>query len=113
MADSMADVPTITNSMSKLAQLPEELVSNISIKLGSDDIFAFRLTCKALEQKSFHEFATEYYHSKAFVFTTESLKVLLNIAQHDRLRGHLQNVYFMPALYSSRAFDCPRGCHCR
>lgn len=54
-----------------LATLPEELVSNIAVKLGSDDIFSLRLTCRDLEAKCLHEFATEYFVRKGFIFTSE------------------------------------------
>lgn len=53
-------------------KLPEELVSNIACKLGSDDLFALRLTCRDLEAKSLHEFGTEYFAAKCFIFTTEA-----------------------------------------
>lgn len=36
---------------SRLAALPEELLSNISVRLGSDDIFSLRLTCRDIEAK--------------------------------------------------------------
>ncbi|KAK3701701.1 hypothetical protein LTR37_015354 [Vermiconidia calcicola] len=96
----------------KLDALPEELISNVCVKLGSDDIFAFRLTCKALEAKSFHEFATEYYHQKCFIFSSYSLKVLLGIARSERLRPYLVHVYFAPTLYSERVFKCCEGAKC-
>jgi hypothetical protein len=58
------DILTGPNVESRLASLPEELLSNISIKLGSDDICAFRLTCKDVEVKTGHEFAKEYFSEK-------------------------------------------------
>lgn len=107
----MADkTPVITKA--NLAELPEELISNISIKLDADDIFAFRLSCKPLESKSFHEFANEYFQQKGFIFTSESLKVLLNIAQSDKLRGYLHAVYFIPAVFCEQLPECPHGCTC-
>lgn len=36
---------------SRLVTLPEELLSNIAVKLGSDDIFALRLTCRDIYAK--------------------------------------------------------------
>ena len=101
-----------TTTTTGLADLAEELVSNISIKLGSDDVFAFRLTCKSLERKSFHEFAVEYFSDKSFMFSTESLKVLANIAANERLRGQLHHIYFVPMLFSERALNCSLGSEC-
>lgn len=95
-----------------LPTLPEELVSNISLKLGSDDIFAFRLTCRALEQKSFHEFATEYFKEKGFLITSDSLKALVGIAFSEKLRGHLHTINILPTLFSDRAFKCCNGDDC-
>ena len=98
--------------MSRLAELPEELISNISIKLGVDDVFALRLTCKSLEAGSLHEFATEYFSHKCFMFTSESLQVLVNIADSEKLRGRLHHVYFIPLLYSERTFKRSNGDNC-
>lgn len=96
----------------KLDELPEELVSNISVRLHADDISALRLTCRALEHKSFHEFATEYFQEKCFMITTDSLKVLVAISNSEKLKGYLHHVHFMTALFSDGAFNCPRGCNC-
>ena len=96
----------------RLSELPEELISNISIKLGSDDVFAFRLTCKALQQRSFHEFANEYFSQKCFMLTTESLKVLTRIAESEKLRDYLHHIFIVPALFSERVFKCCHGSGC-
>ncbi|KAF2171931.1 hypothetical protein M409DRAFT_18162 [Zasmidium cellare ATCC 36951] len=89
-------------------KLPEELVSNIACKLGSDDLFALRLTCRDLENKSLHEFATEYFGSKCFMFTTESLKVFVNIAKSEKLRHYFQKAYIITASATERQVQC---CH--
>lgn len=98
--------------MPKITDLPEELISNIAGRLFSDDVAAFRLTCKTLERKSLHEFATEYFHEKCFMITTESLTVLVGIANSEKLRGYFHGVRIMTALFSDRAFGCPNGCNC-
>ena len=96
-----------------LKDLPEELVSNISLRLWSDDIQALRLTCKALEQKTLFEWATEYFSERAFVLSTDSLKVLLSIANSVKLRSFLQRIHILTAYFSDSAFKCGRGCpHC-
>jgi hypothetical protein len=113
MATTETETATASIASSRLVELPEELVSNISVKLGSDDIYSFRLTCKVLEQKSFHEFATEYFRAKCFIFTSDSLKVLVNIASSKKLRGHLHELFIIPALFSDRVFNCSNGPNCR
>lgn len=95
-----------------LSDLPEELVSNVAARLGSDDAFALRLSCKALETKTFHEFATEYFTEKAVHFTTDSLQVLLEISRNTRLRKYLKEVYVVPAAFSVEAFSSHRGACC-
>ena len=93
--------------------LPEELVSNIAVRLGCDDFAAFRLTCRTIEAKSFHEFATEHFAAKAVMITTDSLKVLVGIAESDRLRKYLRGIFITTALFSDKGFHyCPNGCHC-
>lgn len=98
--------------MANFVGLPEELITNISLRLAADDVSAFRLTCSALQQKSFHEFAREYFSSKAFILTTDSLKVLVGIASSPRLRGYLRKVIITTAYFSIRALQCPNGCRC-
>lgn len=96
----------------RLDELPEELVSNISVRLHADDISALRLSCRALEHKTFHEFATEYFTEKGFVITTDSLKALVAIASSEKLKGYLQHVHFLTVFFSGAAFSCPNGCNC-
>ncbi|KAK4508630.1 hypothetical protein PRZ48_002369 [Zasmidium cellare] len=93
-------------------KLPEELVSNIACKLGSDDLFSLRLTCRDLEVKSFHEFVHEYFGSKCFMFTTESLKVLVNIAKSPKLNHYLKKVYITTASATNRQVHCCQHGNC-
>lgn len=51
--------PTRANAISTLASLPEELLANIAIKLGADDLASLRLSCKAVEAGVLYEFAKE------------------------------------------------------
>ena len=99
------------STMLRLAALPEELISNISMRLDIDDLSNLRLTCRAIETKSFFAFATEYFSGKCFMITTESLKVLVGIANSARLRKYLHDVYICTAFFSEHAFHCPNGCH--
>lgn len=97
----------------RLEELPEELVSNIVVKLDSDSSFAFRLTCRALEQKSLHEWASEYFSHKAIIPTSSSLKLLASVAESEKLRNYIHQIYILPALFSDQVFNCCHGKHCK
>jgi hypothetical protein len=94
---------------SQLSNLPEELISNIACRLG-DDKFALRATCRALQEKTFHEFATEHFSEKCVHFTTDSLKVLRDISSCPRLSKYVKKVFIVTALFSEQSFTCP-GSH--
>ncbi|KAK4554989.1 hypothetical protein LTR86_007755 [Recurvomyces mirabilis] len=96
----------------RLDMLPEELVSNIVHRLDYDDLASIRLVCRALETKSFHDFATEYFSAKAFMISSDSLNVLTAISEDKRLRTYLRSIYIITCYYSDSAFKCPNGCHC-
>lgn len=98
-----------------LKDLPEELVSNIALRLWSDDIQALRLTCKDLEAKTLHDFATEYFSEKGVIISTDSLKTLVAIASSEKFRGFLHRIHIITAYFSESAFTCGRHCpygHC-
>lgn len=90
----------------RLTDLPEELISNITRRLG-DDKFALRATCRDLEEKSFHEFATEHFSGKCVHLTTDSLGALIAISRSSRLSKYVKEVYFITALFSEQSFLCP------
>lgn len=98
----------IHSSMEKLA---EEIVCNIAARLGSDDLFNLRLTCRTLQKNSFHEFATEYFQSKAVHFTSDSLKSLVAISESKALRAYIRNVYVSTKIFTEHIFD-ERDCGC-
>ncbi|KJX95696.1 hypothetical protein TI39_contig1444g00001, partial [Zymoseptoria brevis] len=111
--DASPTPPSKSASPSALATLPEELLTNISCKLGSDDLFALRQTCRSIEAKTFHDFATEYFSAKGFMFSTESLKVLINIAKHPKLKEYLKELWFITAYFPRGTLHCGMGkcCH--
>lgn len=90
----------------RLSGLPEELISDITHRLG-DDKFALRGTCRAIEKKSFREFATEHFTRKCIHFTTDSLNVLREISGSVRLSGFVKEVSVVTALFSEQGFRCP------
>jgi len=89
-----------------LSTLPEELISNIACKLGSDDIFAFRSTCHGIQIKTFHEFATEYFSEKCVHFTTDSLQTLVGISD-SRLAKYVKTLSVVTAMFDNLGFSCP------
>ena len=99
-------------AIKRLDELPEELVSNISTRLNVDDQCNLRLVSRDIEHKSFHCFATEYYSHKAFMISSESLKVLMSIASSEKLRGYLHHIYILTALFSDRPPGAAHGCCC-
>lgn len=92
--------------MDRLSGLPEELISDITHRLG-DDKFALRATCRAIEKKSFREFATEHFTRKCVHFTTDSLNVLREISGSVRLSGYIKELSVVTALFSEQGFRCP------
>ena len=90
----------------RLSDLPEELISDITHRLG-DDKFALRATCRAIEKKSFREFAAEHFSRKCVHFTTDSLGVLRDISRSTRLSAFVKDVSIVTALFSEQGFRCP------
>nr|OQO20262.1 hypothetical protein B0A51_13706 [Rachicladosporium sp. CCFEE 5018] len=94
----------------RFAELPVELVSNISCRLGIDDVRSLRLSSKTIEEKCFHEFATEWFSSKAIHFTTDSLGVLVDISR-ERLAKYVKDVRILTTMFSDHTLSCPSGGH--
>jgi hypothetical protein len=90
----------------RLSELPEELISDITHRLG-DHKFALRATCRAIEKKSFREFASEHFSRKCVHFTTDSLNVLRDISGSVRLSSFVKEVSIITALFSEQGFRCP------
>ncbi|KAF2769994.1 hypothetical protein EJ03DRAFT_374054 [Teratosphaeria nubilosa] len=95
----------VQKGIPRLDALPEEIVANIGFRLDCDDLQSLRLTCRALELSTFHGFATEYFNAKGFILTSDSVNVLLGIANNERLRHRLKHVYLLVAYLPARAID--------
>lgn len=95
----------LCTSMARFTDLPEELVSNVAQRLGSDDLFSLRLTCRALSERCFHDFATGYFSERCVMLTSESLRVLISISKHPQLKKYVHGVFILTALFSAEAFD--------
>ena len=88
-------------------------MSSIVVKLDSDSSFAFRLTCRALEHRSLHEWASEYFAQKAIIPSSATLKVLASIAESEKLRGYVHHLYIIPAKFSPLSVKCCNGKSCK
>ena len=95
-----------TDEMVDIVHLPEELVQNIASWLGSDGKFSLRLTCRDLESKSRHEFASAHFSKKCVQFTTDSLEVLVEISK-SRLSKYVREVFAIAALFTDQCFVQP------
>ncbi|KAH9838212.1 hypothetical protein Tdes44962_MAKER08216 [Teratosphaeria destructans] len=95
----------VHKGITRLNALPEEIVANIAFRLDCDDLQNLRLTCRALELSTFHGFADEYFKAKGFILTSDSVNVLLGIANDERLRHRLKHVYLLVAYLPARAID--------
>ena len=86
--------------MSRLFQLPVELVEIIASFLPPEDLFNLRLTCCELSTKTFHYFTQEHFTIKQFFPSLYGLKALLAISK-SRLRESLRTVVLGPHDFSS------------
>ena len=77
--------------MSRLFQLPVELVEIIASFLPPKDLFNLRLTCDELSSKTFHYFTQEHFTIKQFFPSLYGLEALLAISK-SRLRESLRTV---------------------
>lgn len=77
----------------RLDGLPTETMTNVADRLGSDDLFALRATCKQIEAKTFHVFSTTHFTAKCIHMTTDSLKALLAMSQSKRLNSFVKTVW--------------------
>lgn len=85
--------------MSRLFQLPVELVEIIASFLPPEDLFNLRLTCCELSAKTFHYFTQEYFTIKQFFPSLYGLEALLAISK-SRLRENLKTVVLGPYFFN-------------
>lgn len=76
----------------RLAQLPTELLLDITHWLTTAEYSAARQTCKLIERKTFDHWAHEFFHRKQFMVSTVSLTALLGISQHPELSTRLHHL---------------------
>ena len=89
---------SIKPQMSRLFQLPVELVEIITSFLPPEDLFNLRLTCHELSTKTFHYFTQEHFTIKQFFPSVYGLEALLAISK-SRLRESLRTVVLGPTIW--------------
>ena len=89
--------------MSRLFQLPVELVEIIASFLPPEDLFNLRLTCRELGTKTFHYFTQEHFTIKQFFPSLYGLEALLAISK-SRLRESLRTVVLGPQDFNTTVF---------
>lgn len=75
-----------------LLQLPPELLLRTSDHLTTSEFGHLRLTCKAIESTLFDTFAKEFFTKRQFMIEHNSLRALLDIANHPTLSQWLTQV---------------------
>jgi hypothetical protein len=76
----------------RFADLPAELLVNITSHLTTVDYGNVRRTCSTVEMKLFDSFGKEFFKRKQFMLTQSSLQALIDISNHDALRGYMTKV---------------------
>jgi hypothetical protein len=81
-----------SDDQSMFLSLPPELVARITSFVDSEALVPVRLTCKTLEDSTFHQFATENFeHIYCWVHTLKDFERLKDILRHSpRLSGRIR-----------------------
>jgi hypothetical protein len=85
-----------SEALPRLPDLPTEIVENISGYLDDcpDSWFAFRLTCRAIREKSTYPFGKRFFSTLKFSLHPFSLQGLTDISCNTELASHVRNVAF-------------------
>ncbi|KAK6584283.1 hypothetical protein PZA11_002507 [Diplocarpon coronariae] len=94
---SKLTVPSIQgytlSQASPLANVPIEVLLNITPHLKTPDYCNLRLTCKQIENKVLDSFVREFFTKRQFMFSEFSLQALIGIS-NSRFSGSLSHVIF-------------------
>jgi hypothetical protein len=77
-----------------LQNLPEEILDNIACHAMMDAL-NLRLTCRAIEQKTFHSFTKDIIGTRSVWVNRRSLQSLEDIANNDKLGRHVRRILVM------------------
>jgi hypothetical protein len=76
----------------RFEDLPAELLVNITAHITTIDYGSVRRTCSTVEKKLFDSFGKEFFKRKQFMLTQSSLQALIDISNHEALRGYMTKV---------------------
>ena len=76
----------------RFEELPAELLVNITSHLTTVEYGSVRRTCSMVEKKLFDSFGKEFFKRKQFMLTESSLQALIDISNHESLRGYLTKI---------------------
>lgn len=76
--------------MTCITTLPFEILNQICHLVESKDIYALRLSCKALASSSFECFALQEVQPLRLAVTSDGLKFLEELACHEVLRVYVK-----------------------
>ncbi|KAF2181698.1 hypothetical protein K469DRAFT_513956, partial [Zopfia rhizophila CBS 207.26] len=88
-----------------LSQLPGELIENICENLFPMDIRNFRLSCKALKEKSYHQFGVCFFGVSKFMITRESLQTLIHISKNKTFGPCIKELQMCLVTFPQRRLD--------
>ena len=83
---------------SSLLQLPQELFEIVSEHLGHAEISWLRLTCKNLQDRTYHRFRKRFSHRETDL-STNSLQKLVDAASHEEFGSAIQDLTIVTVTY--------------
>jgi hypothetical protein len=75
--------------------LAVELIELIANDVEGEGLLNLRLTCRALQKKTFHSFARRFFTSIKTDLSDDSLQRVDALSQHEALRPYVQGLAFM------------------
>lgn len=84
-----------------ITTLPVEVISEISSYLDLSEWFALRLTCSALYEKTFEDYAEEFTMVR-FIATRDSLDALEALSEMDVVAGNVQQLWMIPTVFDGQ-----------
>ncbi|KAF2103982.1 hypothetical protein NA57DRAFT_50837 [Rhizodiscina lignyota] len=95
-----------TRETPRLDTLPEEIISIINVDfLDRKDECSTRLVCRALEEKTFHDFARTHFSHLQVLLTRDGLQRLTEISNHPRLSSVVRELVISLAFFSDPVGD--------
>ena len=80
---------------STICSLATELVELVADSLESDDIRALRLTCRDIQEKTFHSFCCRFFKCLQTDLSQSSLARINTLSNHRQFRAYVQGLAFV------------------